>query len=346
MKKLIYGLLLLAGVVLLSGCSLRDNITKLIGKDSEYQDIYHDASTDTSTPTSSSSSKSRINESEYGVVSYHVYDGDRYYTVRENDPVFGECETDEDILLIDTSDKTEADFDTFYLSRNVMSKEYIKVSLPSKYTYYVTDNSIYSLTGEIRVEVYDGLVGSDLNAGNSIVYDKNTKYTKNGGKSSHIIVREFDNGYTLRAEVNSNSEDWSMVVKSVIDMTEDFTYPTFDVIKSTSEPATSSEFIQSIYLTNDYYRTAKFEDGYLNLTNSAYTDSNNIEAAKAWVFTRNVNQKIEYYEYDADNVYILWSNDGYEVAVFKNNKDFSFVLYGYGEEALVNIMEIVKHEAK
>lgn len=344
MKKYlaIVALTILSGSIV--GCTLKDKVSSVFGSE-EYVDIYHQPE---STIILSDKGNSRMIETEDGVVSYRVSEGDgRYYTVRETDPTFESYKTEEDISLIDVSDKTEIDYISHYLTRNAMTKEYIKIDLPNKYEYYVTDNSIYVPTGEIKISLYDGNVGEDLDAGNSVVYDKDTKYTKDGGNDSHIIIKEFDDKFTIRAEVNSNSEDWSMVVSSVIKMTDELSYPKYEITFENRMPEyDTSKIKQSIFLTNDYFRTAKFEDGYLNITNSAYNTSSNIDVIRAWLFTRNINENTPYHEYSDDNVYIMWTDDGYCASTFSNNKDFKFVLYGYGEEALINMMEIMKNETK
>lgn len=344
MKKYLVIVVLTVLSASITGCALKDKISSIFGSE-EYVDIYHQPE-----PMISLSDKgnSRKIVSEDGVVSYRVSEGDgKYYTVRETDPTFEHYKTEEDISLIDVSNKIDTDYISYYLTRNAMTKEYIKIDLPNKYEYYVTDNSIYVPTGEIKISLYDGNVGEDLDAGNSVVYDKDTKYTKDGGNNSHIIIKEFEDKFTIRAEVNSNSEDWSMVVSSVIEMTEELSYPEYEITFENNMPEyDTSEIKQSIYLTNDYFRTAKFEDGYLNITNSAYNRSSNIDVIRAWIFTRNINEHTPYREYSDDNIYIMWTDDGYCASTFSNNKDFKFVLYGYGKEALINMMEIIRNETK
>lgn len=353
MKKRLYSLVLLSSsIVLLTGCNPKETIESLIKGDSGYHDIYHteEDKTPIDNEFSIGEDKPHVIENEYGVVSYHIYDGDKYYTVRENDPVYNKYEPDEEISLVEL---TDADYENmgfsseYYLAYNIMASQYVRVILPSKYYYYVTGSSIYAPDGQIRVDLYDGKVGSSLDAGDSITYDKSTKYTKNGGKKSHIIVREFDNGYTLRVEVNSNSKDWSMVVNQVITMVDEFELPIVKVTEYSLESSHLDVYEQSIYLTDDYYRLAKFEDGSLSITNSAFNMEDNIKAAKNWVITRQCSSHDgTCYENKSDNAYIVWSDTGYSAAVFRNNKDFSFVLYGEGDEALLNIMEIIKHEAQ
>lgn len=349
MKKRLYSLAVLSSsIVLLTGCNPKETIEGFIKGDSGYHDIYHTERDETpiDTELNLGEDRTRVVEDEYGVISYHIYDGDKYYTVRDNDPVYSKYEPEEEISLIEL---TDIDYNKeYYLAYNVMASQYVRIVLPSIYDYYVTDSSIYAPEGQIRVDLYDGKVGSNLDAGDSITYDKDTKYTKNGGKKSHIIVKEFDNGYTIRVEVNSNSKDWSMLVNQVITMDGKFELPTKLVTEDSLNLSSLGNYEQSIYLTDDYYRLAKFEDGSLSITNSAFNMEDNIEAAKNWVITRRCNDSSydRYYDNKSDNVYVIWSDAGYSAAVFKNNKDFSFVLYGQGNEALFNIMEIIRHETE
>lgn len=353
MKKILYSLAALSSsIVLLTGCNPKETIECFIKGDSGYHDIYHIEENETSIDTELNlgEDRTRVTEDKNGVVSYHIYDGDKYYTVRENDPIYSKYEPEEEISLVELTDENYGSIGSpseYYLAYNIMASQYVRIILPSNYYYYVTDSSIYAPDGQIRVDLYDGKVGSNLDAGNSITYDKDTKYTKNGGKKSHIIVKEFDNGYTLRVEVNSNSKDWSMLVNQVITMDGKFELPTKLVMEDFLNLSNLGDYEQSIYLTDDYYRLAKFEDGSLSITNSAFNMVDNIEAAKNWVITRQCNNIDEVcHENKSDNAYIIWSDSGYSAAVFKNNKDFSFVLYGQGNEALLNIMEIIKHEAQ
>lgn len=353
MKKRLYSLAVLSSsIVLLTGCNPKETIEGFIKGDSGYHDIYHTEEDESpiDTELNLGEDRTRVVENESGVVSYHIYDGDRYYTVRENDPVYNKYEPEEEISLVELTDEDYESIGSpyeYYLAYNIMASQYVRIVLPSNYYYYVTDSSIYAPDGQIRVDLYDGKVGSNLDAGDSITYDKYTKYTKNGGKKSHIIVREFDNGYTLRVEVNSNSKDWSMLVNQIITMDGEFELPTKLIMEDSLNLSNLGNYEQSIYLTDDYYRLAKFEDGSLSITNSAFNMEDNIEAAKNWVITRQGNNVDDlYHENKSDNVYIIWSDSGYSAAVFKNNKDFSFVLYGQGDEALLNIMEIIKHEAQ
>lgn len=232
-----------------------------------------------------------------------------------------------------------------FLTVNLMEKRYIKVKLPGEYQYTNNGTMIRSDNGEIKINIYNGSLGSGIDVPNPVIYDKDTKYTEDGGKLVHSIVKQMDNDYTIVAQVGSNSKDWSFIRDMIIEAEE------MEVIDSDNRtfimqlPKHNEEILQSVFPTNEYAQVPTlFNDGHLNLVNSAYTFDENVDCVFTWLSTVSDGTGITIYKNKPTNVFYAETETGYSSAIFKNNNQYMYILYGRGEEARTNILRMIMDE--
>lgn len=231
----------------------------------------------------------------------------------------------------DTRSKTE------YFVLDMMQKSYIEVKLPGDYQYVNTGTEIRSTNGAIKLNIYKGSVGSDIEVPNEYLYSKTVKYTSDGDDILHCIVKNLENDYTVVAQVGSNSNDWSFIRDMVIDI---------DVVKTTlSEnieyklgvPTYDTSILQSVFPTNEYAVIPTiFKEGYITILNSAYDFEGNVDCALMWLSTVSDGTDITVYKNATDETLFAETVTGYSLSIFRNNDQYFFITYGRGDEARAN----------
>lgn len=232
-----------------------------------------------------------------------------------------------------------------FLTVNIMEERYIKVRLPGDYQYTNNGTMIRSNNGEIKINIYNGSLGSGIDVPSPVIYNKDTKYTEDGGNIVHSIVKQMDSGYTIVAQVGSNSRDWSFIRDMIIEVEET------EVIKSDNRtfilqlPKYNEEILQSVFPTDEYAQIpTEFNDGHLNLVNSAYSFDENVDCILTWLSAVSDGTNITIYKNSPNNLFYAETETGYSSAIFKNNNQYMYILYGRGEEARTNILRMISNE--
>lgn len=268
------------------------------------------------------------------------YVDDKYYT--RNETIWKQMKPEDEITYTSNYDKTSK---VEFLTINIMDKRYVRVELPGYREYINTGSVIKSTDGAIKINIYPDKVGSDIELTNEVLYDKNTKFSDDGGDFVHTIVKDMINGYTIVAHVGSNSEDWSFIRDMVINIQED------DVIKSDNKefimslPAYDDEILQSVFVTDDYVQVPTlFNDGYICTTISAFDFDKNVDCVYTWLSNVSDGTKITLYKNKPNNIYYGETETGYSCAIFKDNEQYMYIVYGFGNEACTNILRMLKDE--
>lgn len=268
------------------------------------------------------------------------YVDNQWYTRDESDWV--QMQPEEELMYMPNYNVNEK-VDFFVI--NIMEGRYVKVRLPGDYQYTNNGTMIRSDTGEIKINIYNGAIGEGIDIPNPVIHNKDVKYTEDGGDFVHSVVKQMDNNYTIVAQVGSNSRDWSFIRDMIIDVEE------MEIIESETRtfimelPNPNPDILQSVFPSNEYAQVPTiFEDGYLNLVNSAYNFSENVDYTLKWLSTVSDGTELIIYKNKPNEIMYAETLTGYSAAVFRNNSQYMYILYGRGEEAKANILRMIENE--
>ena len=260
------------------------------------------------------------------------YVDDKWYTRDEIE--WKQMYPEEEIIYTENYD-TRSKVDYFVL--NMMTEDYVKIELPGDYQYTNTGTEIKSTNGAIKVNIYKGEVGSEIDVPNEVLYSKTVKYTSDGEDILHCIVKNLENGYTVSAQVGSNSNDWSFIRDMIINLDIEAVELSENITYQLGRPSYNTDIVQSVFPTDEYAQLPTvFREGYITILNSAYDFDRNMDCILMWLSIVSDGTKITVFKDATKETLFAETETGYSVSLFRNNDQYFYITYGRGEEAKAN----------
>lgn len=268
------------------------------------------------------------------------YVGDQWYSREENE--WASMKVKEKITYLDNG--SSLTLEPINICTSFKDAEFISVDVPNDRE-YITDlgSAIYAVDGSLKIVIYDGNIeDTNLNIDNAVAPERNIIYTDDESKTVHVVANYLKDDLIIVGYVYSNSNDWTAIRDSITSI-ESYTDSVSILDVELNElPTPNKEIKQTVFIESKYSSDiTRFVNGQFKYSQIAYSFDKTKLRANEWISAMANNYNIEKYIDSKNEIFYAHSDNGYTIGVMRWNESYLTVMYGFGDEAMTNILYIL-----